>query len=113
MRTIKSFIAAGLLLAVPVVFSSCYSDPWYDDDPWYGTNEPWWYEYNTGDTYRWSDYNYNNNSYSSGQSVLDEAEVLTGEWDGVMVYTNGDTGKKDRCVTVATLSRVQEQRLTT
>ena len=96
MRTIKSFIAAGLLLAVPVVFSSCYSDPWYDDDPWYGTNEPWWYEYNTGDTYRWSDYNYNNNSYSSGQSVLDEAEVLTGEWDGTMVYTNGDTGKKNR-----------------
>jgi len=105
MRTFKTFIAAALLLAVPVVFSGCYSDPWDDNDPWYGTDVPWWYDYSNGNNYSWNDYNYNNNGHSSGQTVLDEAEVLAGEWDGTMVYTNGDNGKKDRFNANMTFSR--------
>lgn len=105
MRTFKTFIAAALLLAVPVVFSGCYSDPWDDNDPWYGTDVPWWYDYSNGNNYSWNDYNYNNNGHSSGQIVLDEAEVLAGEWDGTMVYTNGDNGKKNRFNANMTFSR--------
>ena len=85
MRTIKTFIAAGLLLAVPVIFSSCYNDPWDDGDPWYGTDEPWWYGYDRDNNYNWNDYNYNNGGQSSGQTLLNEAEMLAGEWDGTMV----------------------------
>ena len=70
MRTIKTFIAAGLLLAVPVIFSSCYNDPWDDGDPWYGTDEPWWYGYDRDNNYNWNDYNYNNGGQSSGQTSL-------------------------------------------
>ena len=105
MRTIKTFIAAGLLLAVPVIFSSCYNDPWDDGDPWYGTDEPWWYGYDRDNNYNWNDYNYNNGGQSSGQTLLNEAEVLAGEWDGTMVYTNGDTGNKVRFNTNMTFSR--------
>lgn len=79
-------MAATIMMAVPMLFTSC------DDDPWNDNDDPWWYEYNNGN-WGWNDNDYNNGN-NNGSSVIDEAEVLQGEWDGNMTYTNGDTGEK-------------------
>lgn len=65
-----TLVAAALLLAAPTLFTSCDDDPWYDDG----------YD--------------NSGNADQGTTVYDEAEVLQGEWDGTMVYTNGDTGER-------------------
>lgn len=86
-----TLVAATLLVAAPTLFTSCDDDPWYDD----GYYNPWWSDYYDGD-YDWNDNYYDNggNGSDQGTTVYDEAEVLQGEWDGSMVYTNGDTGQK-------------------
>ena len=85
MKKIFTLVAAALLVAAPALFTSCDDDPyWYDDD------EPWWYDYDDGG-YGWNDNYYNNGGNDNdGSTAYDEAEVLQGEWDGTMVYTNGD-----------------------
>ena len=95
MKKIFTLVATALLVAAPALFTSCDDDPWYDDGPWYGDNTPWWYGYDDG-RYGWNDNYYDNdgNSSQEGTSVYDEAEILQGEWDGKMTYTNGDTGEK-------------------
>lgn len=91
MKKIFTFVAAALLVAVPALFTSCDDDPWY----WYGDDTPWWYGYDDGG-YGWNDNYYDNggNNSDEGTDAYDEAEVLQGEWEGPMVYTNGDTGQK-------------------
>lgn len=85
-----TLVAAALLVAAPTLFTSCDDDPWYDD--YYN---PWWSDYYDGD-YDWNDNYYDNggNGSDQGTTVYDEAEVLQGEWDGTMVYTNGDNGQQ-------------------
>ena len=88
----KNFIlmAAAMIMAVPTFFTSCDEDPWN----WYGENEPWWYDYDNGN-WGWNDNYYDQGGgKDDGSSVYDEAEVLQGEWDGKMTYTNGDTGEQ-------------------
>lgn len=88
----KNFIlmAAAMIMAIPTFFTSCDEDPWN----WYGHDEPWWYDYDNGD-WGWNDNYYDHGgSNDDGSSVYDEAEALQGEWDGKMVYTNGDTGEQ-------------------
>ena len=83
-------MAAAMMMAVPTLFTSCDDDPWN----WYGDNEPWWYDYDDGN-WGWNDDYYDHGGdNNSGGSVYDEAEVLQGEWDGKMTYTNGDTGEQ-------------------
>jgi len=91
MKKIFTFVAAALLVAAPALFTSCDDDPWY----WYGDDTPWWYGYDDGG-YGWNDNYYDNggNNSDEGTDAYDEAEVLQGEWEGPMVYTNGDTGQK-------------------
>ena len=91
MKKILTFVAAALLMAAPALFTSCDDDPWY----WYGDDTPWWYGYDDGG-YGWNDNYYDNggNNSDEGTDAYDEAEVLQGEWEGPMVYTNGDTGQK-------------------
>lgn len=85
-----TLVAAALLVAAPTLFTSCDDDPWYDD----GYYNPWWSDY-YDDDYDWDDDYYDNGGNADqGTSVYDEAEVLQGEWDGSMVYTNGDNGQK-------------------
>lgn len=89
----KNFIlmAAAIMMAVPTLFTSCDDDPWN----WYGDDEPWWYDYYDDGDWGWNDDYYDNGGDNNeGNSVYDEAEVLQGEWDGKMVYTNGDTGEQ-------------------
>lgn len=89
----KNFIlmAAAIMMAVPTLFTSCDEDPWN----WYGNDEPWWYGYNDSD-WGWNDNYYDHGGgQDDGSSIYDEAEVLQGEWDGKMTYTNGDTGEQD------------------
>lgn len=88
MKKIFTLVAAALLVAAPALFTSCDDDPyWYDD-------EPWWYDYDDGG-YGWNDNYYNNGGNDNdGSTAYDEAEVLQGEWDGTMVYTNGDNGQR-------------------
>lgn len=96
MKKIMTFMAAAMLVAAPAFFTSCDDDDYWDE-PWYydqyGYDGPWWYGYDNGG-YNWNDNYYNNGGYNdnTGTTVLDEAEVLTGEWDGTMDYTNGDDG---------------------
>lgn len=88
----KNFIlmAAAIMMAVPTLFTSCDDDPWN----WYGDDEPWWYDYDDGN-WGWNDNYYGQGGdQDDGSSVYDEAEILQGEWDGKMVYTNGDTGEQ-------------------
>lgn len=80
----KAFLAVALLIALPAMFASCDDDPWYDDDYW-GWNDD--YYDNSG---------YYNDNDENGSKLLDEAEVLTGEWDGTMTYTNGDNGQQSQ-----------------
>ena len=80
----KVFLAVALLIALPAMFASCDDDPWYDDDCW-GWNDD--YYDNSG---------YYNDNDENGSKLLDEAEVLTGEWDGTMTYTNGDNGQQSQ-----------------
>ena len=80
----KVFLAVALLIALPAMFASCDDDPWYDDDYW-GWNDD--YYDNSG---------YYNDNDENGSKLLDEAEVLTGEWDGTMTYTNGDNGQQSQ-----------------
>lgn len=82
-------MAAAIMMAVPTLFTSCDDDPWN----WYGNDEPWWYDYD-GSNWGWNDNDYNQGGDNSGSSMIDEAEVLQGEWDGKMTYTNGDTGEQ-------------------
>ena len=80
----KAFLAVALLVALPAMFTSCDDDPWYDDDCW-GWNDDY---YNNGGYY--------NNDDDNGSTLLDEADVLSGEWDGTMTYTNGDDGQQSQ-----------------
>lgn len=100
MRKLKIMMAAALVVAAPALFTSCDDDPW--DEPWYydeyGDDGPWWWTYDNGG-WNWDDDtwnnggNYNGGDSGQGSTVLDEAEVLEGEWDGTMAYTNGDNGE--------------------
>jgi hypothetical protein len=81
MKKIFTLIATAMLVASPAFFTSC------DDDPW---DDPWMDAYNNA--------NYNGGGYqdNNGNTVLDEAEILNGEWDGTMTYTNGDNGQRSQ-----------------
>lgn len=70
MKKIITLVAAALFVAAPTLFTSC------DDD----------------DRYGWNDNYYNDDDYDDYAD--DEAEVLQGEWEGTMVYTNGDNGQR-------------------
>lgn len=107
MKKIMTFMAAAMLIAAPALFTSCDDDdpwdyPWYYED--YGDDGPWWYSYDDGD-WRWNNDYYNDNDYNAGNTIIDEAQVLNGQWNGQMVYTNGDTGEKDQFY--ATMTFVQ------
>lgn len=78
-------MATATLVAMPAVFTSCDDDPYYDDYGWYDGYD--WHR----DNY---DKNYNDDDDQDDQLAA-EAEALTGEWDGTMVYSYGDTGQKD------------------
>lgn len=102
MKRLSIIIAMALVVAVPVLFTSCDDEPWdrfwyYDE---YGDAGPWWFDYGNGgwnwDNNYWNSGGDYNGGGSQGNSVLDEAEVLEGEWDGVMAYTNGDDGTVSR-----------------
>ena len=102
MKKIFTLIATAMLVASPAFFTSCDDDPWDDDYYWYGDQTPWWFGYDNSD-WGWNDDTYNNGGYNGGgytdnqgNTVLDEAEVLNGEWDGTMTYTNGDNGQKSQ-----------------
>lgn len=86
MKAIHLLLATATLVAMPALFTSCDDDPWYDDyDGWY-------------DGYDWHHDNYDNNDDDGddqGDQLVAEAEALTAEWDGKMVYTNGTDGHKD------------------
>ena len=82
MKKIFTFVAAALLMAVPALFTSCDDDPWYDD---WGWHDDYW---DNGD-------NYDDNDNNSGNTLQDEAEVLQGEWEGKMAYTNSSNGQVD------------------
>lgn len=82
MKSVKLLLAAAALVAMPTLFVSCDDDPWYDDYGW-----------------GWDDDYYNNSGYydnsnDQSQQLLAEAESLSGEWDGKMVYTNGDDAQQ-------------------
>lgn len=91
MKKIKTLMAAVLLVSAPALFTSCEEDHW-GDDPW-NYNNQWWSDYN-GSNWNWDNNNWNNGGNDNDDdNLLTEAEVLNGEWDGTMTYTNGDSGE--------------------
>lgn len=91
MKRFKIMMAVAMVMAMPVLLTGCDDDPW--DDGW-RYEDQWWYGYDNGGN-GWSDDYWDNggDNGSQGSTVLDEAEVLEGEWDGTMAYTNGDNGE--------------------
>ena len=92
MNKMKKYVVLLAIAIVPLAFASCDDADWYDGDPW-------WYSY-YGGGYSWNNNYYNNGGYyngggyeNNGLTTLDEAQVLAGEWDGKVDYTNGITGE--------------------
>lgn len=79
-----SLMAAALVMAAPTLLTSCDDDPFYDN---YYDNWGWNDDYYDGSS-SWYDEN-------NGNTLDDEADVLQGEWDGKMAYTNSDNGEVD------------------
>ncbi len=81
MKKMKTMLVMMLAALAPFTFTSCDDEVyWYDD--------PWWYVYDDGSYYWNTDYYYDT-SYDymdEGLTVLDEAQVLAGEWRGTMQY---------------------------
>lgn len=88
MKKVMTYLAAAMLLALPVTLTSC-DDPYYEY--WYGDDEPWWFDY-YGNSYGWNNNYWGSNNDDYALTTLDEAQVLAGEWDGTINYTNGDDG---------------------
>ena len=104
MKRFTHFILMLMVATSPLMMTSCDSDYWYDDSgywydrPWYGDHTPWWYGYSNG-YYNWNNGYYNNGgNYNGGgqqgNTLLDEAQVLSGKWTGQMQFTNGTTGEQ-------------------
>lgn len=98
MKKITRILTVLAVAALPFAFTSCDDDY----DYWYGDTYPWWYNYHE-DGGRW-DYG-DNNDDNPGTTLVDEAQVLNGEWNGTMVYTNGSNGTTDQFY--ATMTFVQ------
>ena len=98
MKKITRILTVLAVAALPFAFTSCDDDY----DYWYGDSYPWWYNYHEDDG-RW-DYG-DNNDDNPGNTLVDEAQVLNGEWNGTMAYTNGNDGTTDQFY--ATMTFVQ------
>ena len=98
MKKITRILTVLAVAALPFAFTSCDDDY----DYWYGDTYPWWYNYHE-DGGRW-DYG-DNNDDNPGNTLVDEAQVLNGEWNGTMAYTNGNDGTTDQFY--ATMTFVQ------
>lgn len=98
MKKITRILTVLAVAALPFAFTSCDDDY----DYWYGDTYPWWYNYHEDDG-RW-DYG-DNNDDNPGNTLVDEAQVLNGEWNGTMAYTNGSNGTTDQFY--ATMTFVQ------
>ena len=85
MKKITRILTVLAVAALPFAFTSCDDDY----DYWYGDTYPWWYNYHE-DGGRW-DYG-DNDDDNPGNTLVDEAQVLNGEWNGTMAYTNGNDG---------------------
>lgn len=88
MKRLTMILMVFVVGAIPFLFTSCdnsddndYYNPW---DAGFSWNNPWWYSYNDGNYY-WNDY-YNSGREDQGDDILAEAQVLNGEWRGVMQY---------------------------
>ena len=98
MKKITRILTVLAVAALPFAFTSCDDDY----DYWYGDTYPWWYNYHE-DGGRW-DYG-DNNDDNPGNTLVYEAQVLNGEWNGTMAYTNGNDGTTDQFY--ATMTFVQ------
>lgn len=98
MKKITRILTVLAVAALPFAFTSCDDDY----DYWYGDTYPWWYNYHE-DGGRW-DYG-DNDDDNPGNTLVDEAQVLNGEWNGTMAYTNGNDGTTDKFY--ATMTFVQ------
>lgn len=86
MKKISNWLMASVAMAtVAMGFTSCDDDHWRDD---WGWNDPYsWYG-------SYGDYGWNNNDWNSGtqggdesDSRTQEAQMLCGEWGGIMNYS--------------------------
>lgn len=89
MKKITQLMAMAAIVAMPFALTSCD-----DDDYWY--DDPWWYTYDN-DGWRWDDnYYHGDDNTSQGTTLVDEAQVLNGEWEGQMIYQNATDGTTDQ-----------------
>ncbi len=88
MKRFSTYMTMLVLAAMTMTLTGCEYDDYYDD--------PWWYSHNNGS------YGYNNNYYNgrddygnsnNGNTIIDEAQVLAGEWGGTAKFYNNATGE--------------------
>ena len=92
MKRLTMILMVFAVGVIPFLFTSCDDsnddgDYYYYYNPWdagFSWNNPWWYHYNNGG-YDWNNY-YDSGREDQGDNILAEAQVLNGEWRGVMQY---------------------------
>lgn len=90
MKKITKLLVFAAIAAMPFAFTSCDDD----DDWWYDDDYYWWYGYDDGG-WGWDNSYYNGDDESDGTTIVDEAQVLNGEWKGTMSYYNSSDGTTD------------------
>lgn len=86
MKKTGKYLLLTALVALPMAFTSCDDDDWYDP-------APWWYDYYSDDHYGPDEDNFNGGSEDEQSTWIAEAQALNGRWTGTMQYvTATDTG---------------------
>ncbi len=90
MKKFAKYIMTLAVFMMPFALTSCY-EGW--DDPHY-THKYWYDNYRDG-WYNWSDDNYDNGFDTKGNNeddLIQQAEMLSGTWEGTMEFYNAEEG---------------------
>lgn len=86
MKKMKFLLALAVTAAMSFTFTSCDNDPWDGPRNW---RDPYaWYGDYGGNSWRWDDNSWSNNTQGSQDNTLTAmAQTLCGEWEGRMDYS--------------------------
>lgn len=86
MKKVYSLLAMAVIAAMSLTLTSCDSDDYWNGH--YGWNDPYgWYDHY--DDWGWNNNDWNNGSQGGSQNnnLVEEAQLLTGEWYGPVTYS--------------------------
>ena len=86
MKKISTLFTMGMLVALPMTFTSCDDDHYYHERPWYEYYED----------YSWRDRGDNGYNENTSNNLVAEAQCLRGHWQGTIVYEyTNEQGKRE------------------